>query len=91
MPLGGRDLHSLTYDLAENRAAKCAGLYYVILFHSIVINASLWRSKRTVAACSALPSHSTQAPLACLPGRDPTVPPLPTFCCEKLLLIQRMY
>lgn len=54
MPLGGRDLHSLTYDLAENQAEKCAALDCVILFHFIVINANLWRSKETVAACSIL-------------------------------------
>lgn len=54
MPLGSRDLHSLTYDLAENQAEKCAALNYVILLYVIVINANLWRSKGTVAACSAL-------------------------------------
>jgi len=54
MPLGGRDLHSLTRDLAESQAKKCVGLDYVILFHFTVINANLWRSKGPVAACSAL-------------------------------------
>lgn len=39
MPLGGRDLQLLTYDLAENQAEKCAGLDYVVLFCFIVISA----------------------------------------------------
>lgn len=51
MLLGGRDLHSLTYDLAENQAEKCAGLDYVVLFCFTVISAHLWRNRGRVADC----------------------------------------
>lgn len=88
MPLGARDLHSLTYDLAENQAKKCAGLDYIILFHFVVINANFWRSKATAGCCLlrfVCPAIPRKPLVACLPGRDPSVPPLPTFYSEKLL------
>lgn len=89
MPLGDRDLPSLTYDLAENQPKKCAGLDYIILLHFVVINANLWRSKGIVAACSALfaqPFHVSHSQLA-FQVESPSALPLPTFSCEKLKVV----